>query len=67
MHRHKYQITEIVGSSDVSFDEAITNAIAHVHKKHGETRWFEVTEQRGQIEEGKIAYYQVTVRVGHHI
>ena len=60
-----YEIFEVAGTSPNSIEEAINNAIAHIDGKHGKVRWFEVMETRGHIEDGKVAYYQVVLKVGH--
>jgi flavin-binding protein dodecin len=64
MTDHVYKMDDFVGSSPVGHDEAIRNAIAAAAKTLPHLRWFQVTETRGQIVDGKIAYWQVTVRVG---
>lgn len=69
MSSHTYKIIELVGSSPVGIDDAIKNAIAiakaSLTLKHLE--WFEVVETRGHIEEGKVAHFQVTMKVGFRI
>ena len=64
MSDHVYKIVEIVGSSPTSIEEAIQNAIARASNTLRGIRWFEVTETRGHVEDGKVAHYQVTLRVG---
>ncbi len=64
MSDRTYQKIEIVGSSSQSIEDAIQNAIDEVRKQHNDLRWFEVVETRGYIDNGKVAYYQVTVKVG---
>lgn len=59
-----YKIIEIVGSSEISIEDAIETAIARASATLDELRWFEVTETRGHIKDGKVAHYQVTLRVG---
>jgi flavin-binding protein dodecin len=61
---HVYKITELVGSSPNSTDDAVKNAITRAAKTLRNLRWFEVTETRGHIEDGRIAHWQVTVKVG---
>jgi flavin-binding protein dodecin len=61
---HIYKILELVGSSDRSIEDAIQNAITRASKTIREMKWFEVLETRGHIEGGKVAHYQVTLRVG---
>lgn len=64
MNDNVYKIIEIVGSSQTSIEDAIDTAIARASTTLDELRWFEVTETRGHIENGKVAHYQVTLRVG---
>ncbi|WP_299731238.1 dodecin [uncultured Endozoicomonas sp.] len=61
---HTYKLTELVGSSTVSSDDAIQNAIAAAGMSVEHMGWFEVVETRGHIEDGKIAHWQVTVKIG---
>ena len=61
---HTYKIIELTGSSPISSDEAIKNAIAAANESLLHLRWFQVTETRGHLEEGMIAHWQVTVKVG---
>jgi len=64
MADHVYKKIELVGSSPNSFDEAVKNALARATKTIRSMRWFEVTETRGYIEEGNVAHWQVTLKVG---
>ncbi len=64
MTDHVYKIEEFVGSSPIGQDEAIRNAIKRAAETLHRLRWFEVTETRGQITDGRIVHWQVTVRVG---
>lgn len=61
---HTYNITEIVGSSPEGTDQAIANAVADASKTLRNLEWFEVTSVRGKLEEGKVAHWQVTIKVG---
>lgn len=61
---HVYRVIEIVGSSKRSISEAIDRAIARAHKTLRNLRWFEVVRTSGHIDNGKVAYYQVTLQVG---
>lgn len=61
---HVYKIAELVGSSSQSSDDAIRNAVARAAKTLRNLRWFQVTETRGHLEDGKIAHWQVTVKIG---
>jgi flavin-binding protein dodecin len=64
MSDHVYKIVELVGSSRTSIEDAIATAISKAHETIRNMRWFEVVETRGHIEDGKIAHYQVTLKVG---
>jgi len=64
MSNHVYKKIELTGSSPNSMQEAIENAIELASRTIHNMRWFEVVETRGQIENGKIAHYQVTVKIG---
>lgn len=62
-----YKIIELTGTSATSSDEAVRNALARAAKTVRQMRWFEVVETRGSIEEGTIAQWQVTVRIGFRL
>jgi flavin-binding protein dodecin len=64
MPDHTYRIIELAGSSEISHADAIENAIARAGRTMRNLRWFEVTQLRGEIQEGEIRYYQVTMKVG---
>ncbi len=67
MSEHVYKIIELVGSSPNSSDEAIENAIAKAADSLRNLDWFEVVETRGHLVEGRIAHYQVKVKVGFRL
>jgi dodecin len=67
MSDHVYKIVQLVGSSKTSIEEAIQNAIAKAATTIRDIRWFEVVETRGYVENGAVAYYQVTLRLGFTI
>lgn len=67
MPSHTYKIIELVGSSTVGTDDAINNAINKAAKTVKHLNWFEVVETRGHIADGKVAHYQVTLKVGFRI
>ena len=67
MPDHIYKIIELVGSSPVSSDEAIRNAIAEAAKTHSHMNWFQVVETRGHIVDGKVAHFQVTLKIGFRL
>ncbi|MBI4356888.1 MAG: dodecin domain-containing protein [Gammaproteobacteria bacterium] len=64
MTEHVYKIIEMTGSSKTSIEQAVQNAITRMHKTIRDLRWFEVTNTRGYVENGKVAYWQVTLKVG---
>jgi len=64
MNDHIYKKIEIVGSSAKSVEDAIENAITRAGQSVKNLRWFEVTETRGHIEDGKVKHYQVTLKIG---
>ncbi|MDX1692490.1 MAG: dodecin [Ketobacteraceae bacterium] len=64
---HTYKKIEVVGSSKNSIDEAIQNALAECGKTLKNMEWFEVTETRGHIVDGKVGHYQVSLKIGFRI
>ena len=64
MSDHIYKKIELVGSSKVSIEEAVNNAVARAAQTIRNMRWLEVVETRGHIADGKIEHWQVTVKIG---
>ncbi len=64
MPSHIYEKLELTGSSTLSSDDAINNAIASAAQTHKNLRWFEVIESRGDIDNNKVSHWQVTIKVG---
>jgi flavin-binding protein dodecin len=64
MTENVYAITELVGTSTSSIEEAIGNAITTASKTLRNLEWFEVLSTRGHIVDGKIGHYQVTLKIG---
>jgi len=64
MSDHTYKKIELVGSSPESIEGAVKNAVNRAAETIRNMRWFEVAEVRGQIEDNKIAHWQVTVKIG---
>jgi flavin-binding protein dodecin len=64
MSEHVYKTVEIVGSSTIGPDDAVKRAIARASQTVRNLRWFEVLDTRGHIENGDIAHWQVTVKIG---
>jgi flavin-binding protein dodecin len=61
---HTYSISEIVGTSNEGVDAAVRNGIAEAAKTLRNLDWFEVKEIRGHLTDGKIADWQVRVKLG---
>jgi flavin-binding protein dodecin len=64
MSEHVYKLLELTGSSTVGIEDAVQTAISKAHATVRNMHWFEVTETRGHIEDGKVAHWQVTIKVG---
>lgn len=64
MSNHVYKTLELVGSSALSSDDAVKTAVTRASATVRNLRWFQVTETRGHIENGEIAHWQVTIKVG---
>lgn len=64
MSDHVYKRVEVVGSSETSIEDAIEKAIGRASKTLDLVEWFEVMETRGAIMDGKVAHYQVVLKVG---
>jgi flavin-binding protein dodecin len=62
-----YKKIELVGTSPVSFAEAVKTAVVEASKSVRHMNWFEVVEQRGYIKDGKVAEFQVTLRIGFKV
>jgi len=67
MSNHVYKIIELTGSSTTTLEDAIQNAISKAAETIRNLRWFEVMETRGQITDGQVAHWQVTVKIGFTI
>ncbi len=64
MAYHVYKTVELTGSSPNSSDEAIRIAVERAAKTIRNMRWFEVIGTRGEIVEGRVSHWQVTIKVG---
>jgi flavin-binding protein dodecin len=64
---HTYGISEVVGSSTTSIDDAITTAVARAASTVRGLDWFEVTEIRGHLADGAVAHYQVGLKLGFRL
>lgn len=67
MSEHVYKSIELTGSSSKGTDEAIRNAISKASKTLHKLDWFEVVETRGHLSDGKVAHWQVTLKVGFRL
>ena len=67
MESPTYAVIELIGISDVSYDDAAKRAIARASKTLKGLSWFKVTELRGLIRDGELAEYQVTLQVGFRV
>jgi len=64
MPDHVYRIIEVAGSSEQSIEAAIQNAVGRASRTLRQIGWFEIVQTRGHVENGKVAHYQVILKVG---
>jgi flavin-binding protein dodecin len=64
MADHVYKMTELIGTSDKSIEDAVNGAVARANKTVRNMRWLEVKEVRGHIENGVVSEWQVIMRIG---
>ncbi|KAB2638967.1 MAG: dodecin domain-containing protein [Verrucomicrobia bacterium] len=62
-----YKLIELTGTSTISIEDAVTRAVERAHQTLKNLCWFQVVETRGNITEGKIHHWQVTIKVGFMI
>ncbi|AZM74046.1 dodecin family protein [Streptomyces sp. G3] len=67
MSNHTYRVTEVVGTSPDGVDQAVRNAITRASQTLRKLDWFEVTQVRGQIEDGQVAHWQVGLKLGFRL
>jgi dodecin len=67
MAEHTYRVTEIVGTSQESVQDAIRNGVRRAAQTLRGLDWFEVTEIRGHIEDGDVAHFQVGMKIGFRL
>jgi flavin-binding protein dodecin len=67
MSERTYRVTEIVGTSPDSVEAAVRNGIRRAGQTLRHLDWFEITEVRGQIEDGEVAHFQVGLKVGFRL
>ena len=64
MSEHVYKILELTGSSNIGIEDAVGKAIAKASETIRNIHWFNVVETRGHVHEGKVAHWQVSLKVG---
>jgi flavin-binding protein dodecin len=67
MSEHVYKQIELTGSSKISIEDAVQGAVTKAAQTLHNLDWFQVVETRGRIEKGKVAYWQVTLKVGFRL
>ena len=67
MSDHVYRLSEIVGSSPTSVDDAIRTAVKKASQTVRNIEWFQTSEIRGQVVDGDVGYYQVTLKIGFRV
>jgi flavin-binding protein dodecin len=67
MSEHVYKQVELTGSSKTSVEEAVQNAITKATKTLRNLHWFQVVDTRGYVENGKVDYWQVTIKLGFRV
>lgn len=67
MSDHVYKLIELTGTSETSMEDAVQAALGKAAKTVRNMRWFEVTETRGTVNEGRVGRWQVTIKVGFTI
>lgn len=67
MTDHVYKLTEVIGSSKTSIEDAVQQAVTRASKTVRNMRWLQIVETRGHIDEGKVSHWQVTIKIGFTI
>lgn len=67
MTDHVYRLSEVVGSSTTSVDDAVRAAVRKAAETVRNIEWFQTQEIRGQVVDGDVAYFQVTVKIGFRV
>ena len=67
MSHHVYRLSEIVASSETGVDDAIRTAVSRAAQTVRNVEWFQVEEVRGQVADGQVAHFQVTLKVGFRV
>jgi dodecin len=64
---HTYRVTEVVGTSTDSLQQAVRNGVSRASETLHNLEWFEVTEIRGWIDNGEVGHFQVTMKIGFRL
>jgi flavin-binding protein dodecin len=64
---HVYKSVEITGSASTTVSDAIERAVGKASESLRNIDWFEVTSVRGHVADGKVAHYQVTLKIGFRL
>lgn len=64
MSANVYKLIEVTGTSQAGIEDAIQNAVSKAAETVRNLRWFQVVETRGDIQDGKVGHWQVTVKIG---
>jgi len=64
MSNHVYKLLELTGSSTTRIEDAVQNAIEKASERGRNIQWFTITETRGHVDNGKIAHWQVSLKLG---
>jgi dodecin len=64
MSNHVYKLLELTGSSTVGIEDAVQTALAKASETVRNIHWFQVTETRGHVVDGKVAHWQVSLKIG---
>ena len=64
---HTYRVTEVVGTSTDSLQQAVRNGVSRASETLHNLDWFEVTEIRGWIDNGEVGHFQVSMKIGFHL
>jgi flavin-binding protein dodecin len=67
MSEHVYRLSEIVGTSPTSIDDAIRTGVRKAAQTVRNIEWFQAEEIRGQVVDGEVAHFQVTMKVGFRV
>ena len=67
MTNRTYRVTEIVGTSPEGIDAAVRNGLQRAGQTLRHLDWFEITQIRGQMEDGEVAHFQVGMKVGFRL